>query len=133
MTDRGRPEALMLPARRGAIPWLLAGLGYTVRVPPLPGHGKTWKDMNRTRRQNWAAELDAALTDLRRQCDQAVPAGPAAVGRLALRRAPPRPQPRPDAATAAPAPSAATGPATTPATWTANRGVPWSCGPGPAS
>ena len=63
----------------------LAGRGYTVRVPRLPGHGTTWKDMNRTRWADWYAELDAALTELHATCDQVVVAGLSMGGCLALR------------------------------------------------
>src|SRR4051812_11023041 len=74
-------------------PWArqLAGLGYTVRVPRLPGHGTTWKDMNRSRWQHWYAELDDALTELRGRCDQVVVAGLSMGGCLALRLAEQRP------------------------------------------
>ena len=75
------------------VPWArqLAGLGYTVRVPRLPGHGTTWKDMNRTRWQDWYGELDRALTELRTQCDRVVVAGLSMGGCLALRLAEQRP------------------------------------------
>lgn len=75
-------------------PWgrQLAGLGYTVRVPRLPGHGTTWKDMSRTRWQQWYAELDAALTELHDRCDQVVVAGLSMGGCLALRLAEQRPR-----------------------------------------
>ena len=75
-------------------PWgrQLAELGYSVRIPRLPGHGTTWKDMNRTRWQDWYAELDGALTDLRERCDQIVVAGLSMGGCLALRLAQQRPR-----------------------------------------
>lgn len=75
------------------IPWArqLAGLGYTVRVPRLPGHGTTWKDMNHTRWRDWYGELDGALTELRQRCDQVVVAGLSMGGCLALRLAERRP------------------------------------------
>ncbi|MBC7629986.1 alpha/beta fold hydrolase [Aeromicrobium sp.] len=74
-------------------PWgrQLAGLGHTVRVPRLPGHGTTWNDMNRTRWPDWYAEVDAALTDLRAHCDRVVVAGLSMGGCLALRLAEQRP------------------------------------------
>ncbi len=74
-------------------PWgkHLAEEGYTVRVPRLPGHGTTWKDMNRTRWEHWYAELDQALTELRAACDKVVIAGLSMGGCLALRLAQQRP------------------------------------------
>lgn len=74
-------------------PWgrQLAAAGYTVRVPRLPGHGTTWKDMNTTRWEDWYAEVDAALTDLRSSCDRVVVAGLSMGGCLALRLAEQRP------------------------------------------
>ncbi len=74
-------------------PWArqLADLGYTVRVPRLPGHGTTWKDMNTTRWQDWYGELDTALTELHTTCDQVVVAGLSMGGCLALRLAQQRP------------------------------------------
>src|SRR4051794_6293467 len=59
------------------IPWgkSLAEQGYTVRVPRLPGHGTTWKDMNTTRWDAWYGELDSALTELHTTCDKVVVAG----------------------------------------------------------
>jgi carboxylesterase len=74
-------------------PWArhLAGLGHTVRVPLLPGHGTTWQDMNRTRWTDWYATIDAALTELRAVCDHVVVAGLSMGGCLALRLAEQRP------------------------------------------
>jgi len=74
-------------------PWgeYLAGRGHAVRVPRLPGHGTTWKDMNTTRWDDWHAELDAALTDLRSTCDRVVVAGLSMGGAQALRLAQLRP------------------------------------------
>lgn len=76
------------------VPWGrdLAGRGYTVRVPRLPGHGTTWKDMNTTRWQDWYAELDTTLTELRATCDHIVIAGLSMGGCLALALAERRPQ-----------------------------------------
>ncbi len=75
------------------IPWgkQLAEQGYAVRVPRLPGHGTTWKDMNRTRWEDWYGELDTALTDLQGTCDKVVVAGLSMGGCLALRLAQQRP------------------------------------------
>lgn len=74
-------------------PWAkhLAGLGHTVRVPRLPGHGTTWQDMNRTRWTDWYGELDTELTELRTTCEHVVVAGLSMGGCLALRLAEQRP------------------------------------------
>lgn len=74
-------------------PWgrHLAERGHTVRVPRLPGHGTTWKDMNTTRWQDWYGEVDAALTELRASCERVVVGGLSMGGCLALRLAEQRP------------------------------------------
>ncbi|AXT84712.1 esterase [Aeromicrobium sp. A1-2] len=91
--DGGRTGFLLSHGFTGSpasmTPWgkHLAGLGHTVRVPRLPGHGTTWKDMNKTRWDDWYGEVDAALTDLRACCDHVVVAGLSMGGCLALRLA----------------------------------------------
>lgn len=74
-------------------PWgrHLADLGYTVRVPRLPGHGTTWQEMNTTTWRDWYGEVDTALTDLREQCDWVAVCGLSMGGALALRLAEQRP------------------------------------------
>lgn len=74
-------------------PWAehLAGEGYTVRVPLLPGHGTSWQEMNRTAWPQWYAEVDAVLTELRSTCDWVAVAGQSMGGALALRLAEQRP------------------------------------------
>ncbi len=69
----------------------LAERGYSVRVPRLPGHGTTWKDMNTTVWQDWYHEVDAALSELRTHCDTVVVAGLSMGGCLSLRLAEQRP------------------------------------------
>jgi len=70
-------------------PWgeFLAARGHAVRVPRLPGHGTTWKDMNRTRWDDWYGELESALADLRSRCDRLVVGGLSMGGALSLRLA----------------------------------------------
>ena len=74
-------------------PWAeqLAGLGYTVRLPRLPGHGTTWQEMNTTTWRQWYGEVHAALSDLRSRCDWVGVAGLSMGGALALRLAEQRP------------------------------------------
>ncbi|MGH3423537.1 MAG: alpha/beta hydrolase [Nocardioidaceae bacterium] len=75
------------------VPWAhyLAEQGHSVRVPRLPGHGTTWQEMNRTRWQDWYAEVDRTLTELRERCGTVVVAGLSMGGCLALRLAEQRP------------------------------------------
>ncbi|MDQ3628238.1 MAG: alpha/beta fold hydrolase [Actinomycetota bacterium] len=70
-------------------PWgqALAGAGWSVRIPLLPGHGSTWQQMQRTRWEDWYAELDRHLSDLRRECDAVAVGGLSMGGCLALRLA----------------------------------------------
>jgi len=42
----------------------LAGLGYAVSAPLLPGHGTTWQLMGRTRYDDWLAAVEGAAADL---------------------------------------------------------------------
>jgi carboxylesterase len=74
-------------------PWAryLAERGFTVTVPRLPGHGTTWREMNRTRWEDWYATVDAALTELRERCDRVAVGGLSMGGGLALRLAEVRP------------------------------------------
>lgn len=74
-------------------PWgqNLAERGFSVRVPRLPGHGTDWRDLNRVGWEDWYAELDAALTELRARCDQVAVCGLSMGGALALRLAELRP------------------------------------------
>jgi carboxylesterase len=68
-------------------PWgqYLAERGFTVRVPRLPGHGTRWSDLNRVGWDDWYAELDAALSDLRASCEHVAVCGLSMGGALALR------------------------------------------------
>ena len=74
-------------------PWgqSLADAGFTVRVPCLPGHGTTWQELNRTRWQDWYAEVDRSLTELRQRCDKVAVAGLSMGAALVLRLAEQRP------------------------------------------
>jgi carboxylesterase len=70
-------------------PWAkeLAGQGWTVRVPRLPGHGTRWQDMNLTTWQDWYAEVEAALADLVSRCSRVFVMGLSMGGTLTLRLA----------------------------------------------
>jgi carboxylesterase len=70
-------------------PWAehLAGAGYTVRAPLLPGHGTTWPDLARTGWQDWYGAAEDAFTALTTQCDQVFVTGLSMGACLALRLA----------------------------------------------
>ena len=74
-------------------PWgqALADAGCTVRVPRLPGHGTTWQELNQTRWQDWYAEVDRSLSELRERCDRVAVAGLSMGAALVLRLAEQRP------------------------------------------
>ena len=58
-------------------PWAehLAGEGFTVRLPRLPGHGTTWQELNRTRFEDWYAAVVTAFLELGERCAKVVVAG----------------------------------------------------------
>lgn len=91
--DGGRVGVLLVHGFTGSPasmrPWgrYLAEHGYAVRVPRLPGHGTRWQELNRTRWQDWYAELETSLDDLNRRCEQVVVAGLSMGGCLMLRLA----------------------------------------------
>jgi len=70
-------------------PWAnhLAGHGYAVEVPLLPGHGTRWQDLNRVRWTDWYAAAEDALDRLLADCDQVVVAALSMGGSVALRLA----------------------------------------------
>ncbi|MGH4027706.1 alpha/beta hydrolase [Actinomycetota bacterium Odt1-20B] len=70
-------------------PWAeyLAERGLTVSLPLLPGHGTRWEDMNITGWQDWYAEVDRALAELRERCSQVFVFGLSMGGALSLRLA----------------------------------------------
>lgn len=76
------------------VPWgrHLAGLGYGVSVPRLPGHGTTWQECNRTVWADWYGEVERSLDKLLADCDQVVVGGLSMGGGLALRLAVDRPR-----------------------------------------
>ncbi|WP_214103649.1 alpha/beta hydrolase [Acrocarpospora catenulata] len=70
-------------------PWAehLAEAGLTVALPRLPGHGTTWQEMNRTRWEDWYAELDRAYAELKATCAEVFVMGLSMGGAMALRLA----------------------------------------------
>ncbi|WP_017541374.1 alpha/beta hydrolase [Nocardiopsis halophila] len=80
-------------------PWAdhLAGAGLAVELPLLPGHGTTWQEMNLTTSDEWFAEVERALLELNRRCDEVFVMGMSMGGCLALRLA----QEHPDKVTGA--------------------------------
>ncbi|SDG84755.1 carboxylesterase [Sinosporangium album] len=70
-------------------PWgeFLATAGLTVSLPRLPGHGTTWQEMNRTRWEDWYAELDLAFADLQGRCAEIFVMGLSLGGCMAFRLA----------------------------------------------
>jgi carboxylesterase len=65
----------------------LADQGLTVSVPLFPGHGTSWQDMARTSSADWYAAAEAALAELRAQCQEVFVMGLSLGGCLALRLA----------------------------------------------
>jgi len=74
-------------------PWAeaLAGRGYAVEVPLLPGHGTRWQDLNQVEWSDWYDTASAALDRLRADCEAVVVAGLSMGGSVALRLAEERP------------------------------------------
>jgi carboxylesterase len=70
-------------------PWAdhLAGHGFTVSLPRLPGHGTAWPDLARTGWRDWYAEVDRAFGGLASRCEQTFVFGLSMGGCLALRLA----------------------------------------------
>lgn len=70
-------------------PWgeSLATRGYAVEVPRLPGHGSTWRELNRTSWQDWYDEITRAFDKLRAENDAVVVGGLSMGGGLVLRLA----------------------------------------------
>jgi carboxylesterase len=70
-------------------PWAehLAGEGFTVALPRLPGHGTSWQELNVTRWPDWVSTVDAEFRALRRSHRAVFVGGLSMGGALALRLA----------------------------------------------
>ena len=68
------------------MPWAqyLAGQGYAVTVPLLPGHGTDWRQLARTRWGDWYRSYEAAFLDLSARTDSCFAAGLSMGGAIAL-------------------------------------------------
>jgi carboxylesterase len=63
---------------------LLAGRGFAVDLPRLPGHGTTWRDMLPTRYDDWRAHVEARARAFAERADRVVLVGQSMGGTLAL-------------------------------------------------
>jgi carboxylesterase len=90
-SPRGRIGVLLVHGFTGSTasmrPWAeyLAGQGYAVSAPRLPGHGTTWQDMNKTTWADWRGEVEQAFEALSNQVDHVFVCGLSMGGALALR------------------------------------------------
>ena len=90
-TPRGRIGVLLVHGFTGSTasmrPWAeyLAGQGYAVSAPRLPGHGTTWQEMNKTSWADWRGEVEQAYEALANRVDHVFVCGLSMGGALALR------------------------------------------------
>lgn len=61
---------------------VLAGHGYAISAPLLPGHGTTWQDMNTTRYADWLGAAEEAAIALAAECDTVIAVGMSLGGAL---------------------------------------------------
>ncbi len=91
--DGGRVGVLLCHGFTGSPvsmrPWadFLANEGLSVRLPRLPGHGTTWRDLQLTRWPDWFATIERSFDELRARCDVVVVCGLSMGATLALRLA----------------------------------------------
>ena len=92
-SPRGRIGVLLVHGFTGSTasmrPWAeyLAGQGYAVSAPRLPGHGTTWQEMNKTSWADWRGEVEQAFEALANRVDHVFVCGLSMGGGLALRLA----------------------------------------------
>jgi carboxylesterase len=74
---------------RSVRPWgeHLAGDGFRVALPRLPGHGTTWQDLDTTTWADWYGTAEAEFTTLVAACDQVFIAALSVGSSLAIRLA----------------------------------------------
>jgi carboxylesterase len=72
------------PAAMRRIGEWLAARGHTVACPRYPGHGTSWKELGRTRWQDWVAEATRGLKEIDRRCESVVLLGLSVGGAMAL-------------------------------------------------
>jgi carboxylesterase len=72
----------------------LAGQGYSVACPRLPGHGTDWRELADTPWQDIADEADRSLSELTGKCETVVVAGLSVGGLLAFHLAAHHPPPK---------------------------------------
>ena len=89
----GRTGVLLVHGLTGS-PWSLrgwaehlAGAGFRVAVPRLPGHGTSWQELNQTAWTDWYAVVEREFHRLRDDCDQVFAGGLSMGGSLVLRLA----------------------------------------------
>lgn len=53
-------------------PWaeFFGARGYTVRVPRLPGHGRSWQELNKVAWTDWTDRVVEELDELEKTCDK---------------------------------------------------------------
>jgi len=72
------------PAEMRPMGEYLAGQGYTVLGPLLPGHGTTWQDLARRKWHEWTEAVEQAYQNLRSRCDKVFVCGGSMGGLLTL-------------------------------------------------
>ncbi|QGK69429.1 alpha/beta fold hydrolase [Allosaccharopolyspora coralli] len=70
----------------------LAAEGWTVRCPRLPGHGTSWRELERTRWRDWYDAAEGSLQELQARCRSVFVFGQSMGGTLALRLAQQHPE-----------------------------------------
>ncbi len=72
------------PASLRRIGEWLAARGHAVACPRYPGHGTHWKDLGRTRWEDWAEEAERARRELAERCEGMIAFGLSVGGPMAL-------------------------------------------------
>jgi carboxylesterase len=72
------------PASLRRIGEWLAARGHTVSCPRYPGHGTSWRELGRTRWQDWVSEATRALKEIDRRCQTVILLGLSMGGSMAV-------------------------------------------------